>query len=81
MTPCGGPTSTGALTLALAAAVAGCAYTSSSPFASYPELPAPAQRSTVGLWDLGDNNCKGSIQTAGHRPRPAGSLARTSKRP
>jgi hypothetical protein len=51
--------------LVLATTVTACAYTSSSPFASYPELPPAAERSTVGLWDLGDRNCKGSIQTAG----------------
>lgn len=45
-------------------ALAACAFTSSSPFASYSELPPPAARSTLGLWDLGDDNCKGSIQSA-----------------
>ena len=54
-----------AVWLLLGLTLAGCAYTSSSPFATYPELPPPAQRSTIGLWDLGDRNCKGSIQAAG----------------
>lgn len=47
--------------LALAAAtLTACAFTSSSPFAGYVELPR--ERATVGLWDVGDQNCKGSIQ-------------------
>jgi hypothetical protein len=40
--------------------LAACAFTSSSPFAGYSELPRA--RTTVGLWDVGDGNCKGSIQ-------------------
>ncbi|MGH8480978.1 MAG: hypothetical protein ACRES8_00790 [Nevskiaceae bacterium] len=52
-----------AIAAAACIGLAACAYTSSSPFASYPELPPPSQRLTVGLWDLGDDNCKGSIQT------------------
>lgn len=46
------------------AALTACAFTSSSPFTSYPELPPASERSTLGLWDLGDDNCKGSIQSA-----------------
>jgi hypothetical protein len=49
------------LTLTLAATtLAACAFTSSSPFAGYVELPR--ERATVGLWDVGDQNCRGSIQ-------------------
>lgn len=49
------------LALAFAAsALTACAFTSSSPFAGYAELPR--ERTSVGLWDIGDGNCKGSIQ-------------------
>lgn len=41
-----------------------CSFTSSSPFAEYVELPPGSQRQSLGLWDLGDRNCKGSIQSA-----------------
>lgn len=51
------------LPASIAALLGACAFTSSSPFAGYDELPRSSQRHTVGLWDLGDRNCKGSIQT------------------
>lgn len=49
------------LILALAVTtLTACAFTSSSPFAGYVELPR--ERATVGVWDVGDRNCRGSIQ-------------------
>lgn len=53
-----------ALAAALACALTACAYTSSSPFTEYDELPPGSERHSLGLWDLGDNNCRGSIQSA-----------------
>ena len=45
-----------------------CAYTSAGPFATSDELPPPSQRVAVGLWDLGDQNCKGSIHAVAGKP-------------
>lgn len=53
-----------ALLAAAAALLGGCAYTQSFLFSQYAELPR-APRQSVGVWDLGDDNCKGSLQSAG----------------
>ncbi len=49
-------------------AVGACAYTSSSPFAEYHELPPAPQRKAVGAWDLGNGNCRGGIHTVAEGP-------------